>query len=350
VSISRKLLTIAAGGALAATSLVVSSPASARPAHVLRPAHTPESLTTLTSGPMHVITSTGKHLILSIQATRFAQNPGGSNAHRPSTLEISLRGNGGHENHAWSFKLAANSFADNAAGNGILKTAGQIAPYGRLSLIISPLSNLTTQVCDNANLNRIHRVALKGTFTFLTHSSGPNSWGKLAHRSIEFTHGKLSAGHGQDVEEACATIPCQAGVSWTASQGSVDLNGFAVAPKGKKPVSRLEADRSTTLSTPAQAVRFDTVIVKAPPPSLVTGGVVILTATSAGGIATGSGKLASNHHSAYHQDCSTGQMVGTEWNATYDALVPPLTFHEQIFGPLSIAVDKSATFMKVHIT
>jgi hypothetical protein len=345
VSISRKALAFAATGAIAAASLAGSSPASAGPSG------SPETLTVLTSGAMHVTTTSGKHLILALRATRFSHNPGGSDAHRPSTLLIGLRGNNGHEIHEWSFKLAANSFTDLAGGDGKLKTGGQIAPYGRLSLTISPLSNATTHVCDSANHNVIHRVALKGTLTVLTHSTGPNRWGAVAHRSVEFTHGRLVAGHGSDVEEACAKIPCQAGVSWTASHGNLDLNGVDVAAKGKKAVGHIEGNRLTKLSTPAHALRFDTVLVKAPAPTLATsGGTTTLNATSAGGIATGSATLTSTGHSHFSQDCVTGQTVGTEWNANYAADSTPLTLHEQIFGPMTIATDKNAEFMKVHIT
>jgi hypothetical protein len=341
---SRKLLTLAACGALAAASLAVSSPASARPAS------TPESLTVLTSGVVHVTTSTGKHLDLSIRATRFAKTAGGSNVHQPSTLQVSLRGDGGHELHQWSFRLAPNSFVDIAGGSGTLKTMGQIAPYGRLSLVISPLSNLTTQVCDNSNRNRIHRVALKGTLTFLTHSTGPDKWGGLAHREVEFTHGKLSAGHGPDVEEACTIIPCLAGVSWDASHGDITLLGDDVAAKGKNRVSRIVATRPVKLATPAHAVRADTVTVRAPAPTTATaGGITTLHATTAGGIVSGSAKLTSTGHVHYQQGCSVGHLAGTIWNAVYTAASPPLTAHEQIFGPLTIAVTKSATFINDHV-
>jgi hypothetical protein len=345
VSISRKLLTFAASSAIAAASLAGSTPASAGPSG------SPETLTVLTSGVMHVTTTTGKHLNLALRATRFSHHPGGSNAHGQGTLLIALRGNNGHEIHEWNFDLSPNSFTDVAGGDGTLKTGGQIAPYGRLSLIISPLSNATTQVCDSADHNVIHRVALKGTLMVRTHSTGPNSWGAVAHRGVEFTHGRLSAGHGADVEEACAKIPCQAGVSWTASHGNLGLLGLDVAAKGKKAVGHIQGNRLTTLPTPAHAFRFDTVTVKAPAPTLATsGGTTTLKATSAGGIATGSATLTSTGHSHFNEDCATGQTVGTEWNAHYAADSTPLTLHEQIFGPMTIAKDKNADFMKVHIT
>jgi hypothetical protein len=341
----RRLISLVSVAALAAAGLAVAAPAAARPAS------TPESLTILNSGVVHVTTTTGKHLVLSVRATRFAKRAGGSNAHRPSTVQISLRGNGGHETHSWSFTLAAGSFTDTAAGNGALKTAGQLGRYGRLSLVIAPVSRLITQVCDNDNANRVHQVSLKGTLTFRSRSPGAESWGAVARQSVSFSHGRLSAGHGPDVEEACAPAPCKAGVSWTATHANVDLNGTDVATKGHKPTSHLEANRSTRLSTPAHASRVDTVVVKAPAPRLASaGGVATLTAHSAGGIATGSAQLTSNHRNSYRQDCSTGQLVGKQWDATYDAPIESLTLHEQVFGPLRISVDSAATFRKVHIS
>ncbi|HEX3823342.1 MAG TPA: hypothetical protein VHV79_02625 [Mycobacteriales bacterium] len=344
MSSDRRFVRLLSGAAIAAAGLALAAPASARPAS------TPESLTILTSGVVHVTTTSGRHLSLSVRATRFAKNAGGSNADRPSTVAVSLRGNSGHETHTWSFTVAPGSFTDTSGGNGTLKTAGQLAPYGRLSLVISPVSRLTTQVCDNANGNQIHLVALKGTLKFRSHSPGTESWGAVAQRSVSFAHGRLSAGHGPDVEEACAAIPCQAGLSWTASHANIDINGTDVAAKGNKPVSHLEANRSIRLSTPAHATRIDTVIVKSPAPRLTSAGGATVTAHSAGGIATGSARLTSTRRSGYRQNCSTGQLVGKQWSATYDAAIRPLTLHEQVFGALRISADKNATFRKVHIS
>jgi hypothetical protein len=345
----RKLVTVAASGLIAAASLAVSSPTASA-----GPSASPETLTFLDSGTIHVTSTTGQHLRLSISGDRFANSEGSSNAHSKSSFGVELTSGNGQETHQWEFHLAANSFTDSATGGGSVTTGSQIAPFGKLALTMSPVGGAHTQTCDTDNHNVIHHVRLKGAISFNTHSPGSHSWGSLPTHSYSFPHAKLTAGHGSDVEEACAApFACQAGLMWNASHGPIDLLGFDDSVTGNKVVSHIEADRNVHLGTPAHAVRFDTIEVTAPTPAFASSsGHATLSVTTSGGVATGTAALSSTGHSPYSQDCNEGGhgVKGTLWNAHFQAGSTPLTFHAQIFGSMSIAKDPNAGFEKLHVT
>jgi hypothetical protein len=345
-TLSRKLFTGATASVIVAASIAFTAPAaSAGPS--------PETLTTLASGRIPVTSTTGKHLLLSINALRFASTPGASNAHSKSQLTVTLASTNGVESHQWVFPLAAGFFHDDGVnGVGTLATGSQIAPFGHLKLKITPTHSAVVQHCDSANKNVIHRERVRGSVSFHTHSTGANAWGSIATATFQFSHGKLTAGHGPDVEEACAKIPCQAGATWNANKGLLSLNGTDVARKGKKAVSRIAASRLVHIGTPANTQRLDIVKTTAPAPSLTPNGAqASLDITTSGGVATGSAKITSNTHSIYNAPCTGGQETGKSWSGPFHGGAGgPVTLNEDIFGPLSISLDKHATFQKFHIT
>jgi hypothetical protein len=331
----RQLASVVAGSALIAASVAASTPAAARPAG------SPETITFLNSGNVTVTTSTGKHLTLNVSANRFAHNSGASDAGRPGTMTVSLTGNKGHESHQWSFNVSGGSFT-----NTKLATGAQIAPFGAVSLAIAANGTPHTKICDADNHELVGHVTLKGTIRFKTKAG---AWGNI-HRTLTFAHGTLTGGHGDDVEESCSSIPCQAGATWVASHGDVSFNGTYLAAAGHQPVSRIVANRSVTFTSPAHAMRFDMLTVKAPPPNfVVTAGTTTLHVKSLGGIATGTATMTSSHRSAYDQGCATGEERGHSWNAHYVAGTKPLTFHEKVFGPLTISTDHAAFFDEFSI-
>jgi hypothetical protein len=298
-----------------------------------------------------ITTSTGKHLLLTVRASRIDRHDGASGTPRRSLLDVSLTGADRHEHHVWQFHLAPKSFHNDAAGNGHLRTGHQLASFGHISLAISPRSPTIVDQCDSQNRRLVHRVALTGTVKFRSHSPGPQSWGSISRKSVRFGRGRLAVGRGADVEEACARIPCRAGISWTASLGLLSFNGTDVARPGRTPVSRIQGDRLVNIAVPAHAVRFDTVKATAPPPVLgSSAGAKTLSATTSGGVATGSATLTAQHRGRYAQGCDTGQMIGRQWNAHYNAGTTQLTLHEQVFGPMTIATGKFATFQRVHVS
>jgi hypothetical protein len=342
VSRSRCLRALAAGGVLAAASIsLIAAPAYAAPP--------PESLTILTTHPLHVTSSTGKDLLLTVGAVRFANDASQSDAHSKGNLTLTLAKPDRSESHAWTFNLAANSFTSSPGGSGHLNTGSQIAPFGKTKLTMSPSSKGVKHGCGGGNFEILHNITLKGPIRLATHS-GTGGWGtvKLPGATL---HGRLRGGHGPDNEEACATAPpCTTGVSWTASHGHVTLLGLDVARKGKAHHSKIVGNRFVTFSTPSGATRLDVARTTAPAPTFSTvSGHRTLSVTTSGATSTGSATLTSRGHSPYAADCKGGQEKGRLWNASYQADTTALTLTEDIFGPMTIDHSRGASFQKVHI-
>jgi hypothetical protein len=343
VSRFRASVAVAAAVIAAAGSIVLSAP----PAIAGPP---PESLTVLKTLPIAVTSSSGKHLLLDVGAIRFSHNSSNSDAHSKGTVTLTLSKLTRTESHAWTFNLAADSFSTAADGSGKLDTGQQLGSFGQLNLTISPSTAGATKQCDTANFDVRHAVALKGPLKLATQSTGPHKWGTVNDRHFKIK-GLLSGGHGPDNEEACTPEPpCVAGITWTANQAEVTLLGSDVAAKGKHDISRIVGTRTHPISTPAHALRVDTIRTTAPAPTLAkVGGHETLDATASSGNSSGSATLTSSGHSPYAQSCRTGQEKGTLWNAGYAANDPPLALTENIFGTMSIDQDKGADFIKFHL-
>lgn len=309
----------------------------------------PESLTLLDTTPVHVTSSTHKHLLLSLDAVRFSSDPTQSDLHSAGTVSVTLSNLAKTETHEWTFDIGANSFETTTSGNGHLTTGTQMAPYGTVKTAVAAHSSAKQQ-CGAGNVQVNHKVAVKGKVTVKTHSSGPNSWGTVD--DVISLHGTLTGGHGADNEEACSTIPCMGGVTWIANKGPLSISGQNVARKGKKPVSTIDANRYVHLSTPAHATRTDDVTTKAPAPTfaMLNGHETLSVTTNPSGPAEGDAALSATSHGPYAQGCARGQEKGKLWGAHYGTADLPLTFSEDIFGPLSIITSKSANFERYHIS
>jgi hypothetical protein len=331
---SSKALTILGFTTLVAGTLVVAPhPAAAGP---LRQ---PETLTVLHTRVVKVTTSRHVQLDLSMLVQRAARHPGASNARSRSTLAITL--SKGSESHTWTFRLAGGSFTDNGLiGSGRVATGKQMAPYGVVALRFSPLSPKTVVVCDRHNAKINHRVGITGRVRLRTHSA----WGTYSGR-LSLRHGLLQAGHGQDVEEGCARIPCRGGVSWTVSQGLTSIDGLTTRSGG-----RLMASRLTRLSLPRHASRLDLVTIATPRPRLSGGALPSLSVHPTARGVTGGAKLRATASSPYRQDCASGQLRGHQWAATFSQGSPPLTFHEHVFGPLTVSSRPDQQLLLVHVT
>jgi hypothetical protein len=305
----------------------------------------------LSTHPISVTSSTGKNLLLDVGAIRFSADSTRSDTHSPGSVTLTLTNPAKTESHAWTFNLSTDSFSTAANGNGHLNSGTQLKPFGQTALTISALHGGVKHSCAADNYQIRHKVALKGSVTLKTHSSGTNSWGNVSLDSATFK-GTLFGGHGPDNEEACSGYPpCVSGISWLATKGNLTLSGSAVAPKGKSPVSTLDANRLVQITSPAQAIRVDDVTTPAPAPTLskLNGHKTLSVTTNSTGPADGDAALASTGKSPYANGCGGGEEKGALWNAAYATADLPLTFSEDIFGPLSISSSKSATFEKFHV-
>jgi hypothetical protein len=279
------------------------------------------------------------HVNLSMLAVRAAATPGKSNAGRKSTVEITL--SKGAESHTWTFHLAGGSFTENGlTGRGHVSSGPQIKPYGKIAVTFSALSAKHFVVCDNQNEKINHRLQVHGTLKLKTHSSWGTYSGKLALR-----HGLLEAGHGQDVEAACTRIPCQPGVSWTVGQALTSINGITTKTGGAVTATRL-----TKLAKPRHASRLDAVTASTPKPTLTSGDLPTLSVDPSGSAVTGTAELrATAGQTGYQQDCVSGQMVGSQWVARFVQGTPALTFHEHVFGAITVSSRSNQQLRSVHV-
>src|SRR4051812_12050461 len=122
---SRGLLAVVACGVLAAGTVVGGGSAGAATAP-------PESLTMLFSHTVHVTSSTGRHLLLKVNAVRHSDSATTSDRNSPGTLSIVLSSKSKVESHTWEFPISAGTFATTLRGNGSLKTGTQLAPFGKV--------------------------------------------------------------------------------------------------------------------------------------------------------------------------------------------------------------------------
>jgi hypothetical protein len=205
--------------------------------------------------------------------------------------------------------------------------------------------------CGAGDYEVDHKVALNGSLKLRTHSSGSSSWGNvtLDHATLK---GTLSGGHGPDNEEACGGFPpCMHGISWLASKGDVTLSGDLVGTKGQPAVGTVRGDRYTDLQAPVGAFRLDEVVANASSQTLSVehGHETLSVAADPAQAAAGDAALTAHGSGPYANGCAGGQEKGTLWTAKYATADQPLTFTEDIFGPISITATKSATFEKYHI-
>jgi len=339
----RTVLASVTAGILAGSGLLITTPAAVA-------GQLPESSTRLDTAPQPVRSTTGKDLILTLGAERHsrASKP---DAHAASKLTATLTNLNGTESHAWTFDLAKDSFRNASNADGQLKTGHQVAPYGSVDLSISAAHKGVKHDCGAGDFSVTHKVTLKGSVKLRTHSAGPSSWGTVKLRNITLK-GKLYGGHGPDNEEACTGFPvCLHGISWLASKGDITLSGDLVGAQGDHPIGTIRGDRYTELLKPVGGFRLDEVIAGASHQRLTKlNGTKTLSvvADAAQPAVAGGGTLTATAHSPWATGCAGGQEKGKLWTAKYVAADQPLTFAEEIFGPISLA-KAGATFEKYHV-
>ena len=338
MSKTRIALIIVASAALGVSALVATgSAASAKT--VITSKAAPETMSIVDSGPRRVTTTKHVHAKLSFEAIRHGAAPGLSDAGRKSTLAITLKK--GAESHTWQFILKGGSFTDNGAtGRGHISTGTtQIKPYGAAAITFSAIGAGTTTNCGATTSKVTHRLQLHGTLRLKTHSRWGNWSGK-----IKLFHGLLQSGHGTDYPEACVAIPCQAGVSWDAAKGQISIVGATVGSHGT-----MTANRRTKLSMPRHAARFDQVAIRTPAPQTSAGALPSLLISAPSGPVSGSARLKATSSQPYGLDCTGGSLTGTQWQANFTQGPSPLTFHEKVFGSITLPSLAGQDLRSLHV-
>jgi hypothetical protein len=360
----KRFLPAAAALSVVAATLVSGGSAAAI---AKRPAAPQLDYAIFTSHEVRVTTSTHHKLTLSVDASPtssivvLASSPAGrgltaassSNApnasNAPSSVDVALIDAKHHEDHGWLFRLKKGAVSLNpTTGKGSVATgATRIEPYGRVSLTFTPTGKTTTTRCQGTARTVSHQVNVVGKVQFNTHSSGRHSWGNVGSTKHPFKlkgRGTVQDQYGMGLcGKTLSQEPCASGIGWSTDTGAVGfaaLTGGALTSRGKTR-SEIEAFRGVSLPAPAHASREDEVSAAEPPPALtVVGGEPTLVIDATGSQVTGSAEMTSpTPETPMSRVCQTSHDENeTEWgDASFVNGDDPLTVHEQIEGPLTVA-------------
>ena len=81
---------------------------------------------------------------------------------------------------------------------------------------------------------------------------------------------------------------------------------------------------------------MDQVSINTPAPQISNDDLPSLTISPPNGPVRGSAKLQATSSQAYAVDCTGGTLNGTQWRATFTQGSRPLTFHEKVFGSITL--------------
>jgi hypothetical protein len=293
--------------------------------------------------PFPVTTSTGKHLRLTVGGASFG-TPSTPPVHAPASIDVTLATKNGAESHQWVFQLAEGSFKDKIAkSKGDLNTGpSQIAPFGHVDAAFSPAAKGSTLVCGHTTVKSRPLNVVTSVF-FDTQTAGWGKVGTKTHPFVTTVASRLRTQYGGAQCPKPKPTRCLSEVTWGAADPAtfVDIEGRGIHHTGS-----IDASQFVSLTTPSEASRTDNVTVSAPRPVLiVASGKPTLKVKSHGGLVTGSATLSSSVSADVAKiPC---RHKGTEkqrgWTDVAFANGPsPLTIHEQIEGPLSMADNSTA--------
>jgi hypothetical protein len=121
----------------------------------------PSSIT-FTGQWVAVTSATHQRLSMQISGAQFPV-PSKAN-HAPGAITVQLRTPNRRETHEWTFELSSVSFNDNSStGKGSISTgASQIAPFGHISLSLTPTGSASTQHCTKTTTVVTRPMGLPG--------------------------------------------------------------------------------------------------------------------------------------------------------------------------------------------
>jgi hypothetical protein len=279
-----------------------------------------------------VSSSTHKKLTFFISASHSAK---GSSTPASSSAQFIVNAKGAHDSHTWAFPLSHNSVSYSVAtGKGTINSGKQAKPYGTLKLSIKNKGKKKVSGCQAQKLV-VQPVVLKGKWGFNTRSHGKNRWGKK-FRSGKF-RGRLSYFLGSGSCGSSST--CTRAVTWSASHlfgASFNQVFFSGQVAGAN--STLTASRNVTLAKPKNSSRSDVVALTrhTKQKSSFKKGRATVTVGASGGV-KGNATLSGPQGSNLSGQCGKGHtQVNTTWDSAYKNGSTPLTFKEQIEGPLKL--------------
>jgi len=310
---------------------VTSVTASAAPAGP-RPALVPAGFT-LVDASQSLTSSTGKKLTFVLSATHGSAQ---------STMAVTVAHTGSPESHTWTFPLPNPSDItyDTGTGLGSLKTGTAIGKFGSMNLSIKSAGKVVSVGCGRTRTSQ-QPVTVTGALTFKTLSTGAARWGFVGGTTpLTFTgQNVISIPDGADKLCGSTLPPCVIGVDWEAhnivSTGFTQLIGDDTTTNGVT-TSTITAFRTTTLTSPAGAVRTDHSTIPVTPPTFTTSGAsASLKVPASGTLVTGSAAFVGSSENAMPAlACGLpGQeSAKTAWLATYTNGAQPLTIHAEIDG------------------
>lgn len=330
---SRARARAAATGAVGAALVVgglAAMPAHAQGSGAQAPSVNAVSVSTAST---KVTSSTGHHLTISVYA--FSQKGG-----HPS-ISVSLRTT--QESHGWSFTGPRTAVAVDSTGKGSITLSGtQMGGYGHLKLHLKPVGKARTQKCGGEPQSKTRPVTVSGTMFFNTKSTGTHKWGTVGSNRKTFTFARTdSVTWTYNTTHSCPSPPptCYTSRSWSRSVSTLKTYTYLSGGVAGK-AGYVSAFRSTQLSKPKGASRYDSMSLKAKPSSLTVAndGSAVMKVF----LGTGSATLKAPPGSTFDQPCGTGtkQEHTTSWSGSYQNGPKQLRAPAQIFG--SIALPNSS--------
>jgi hypothetical protein len=259
------------------------------------------------------------------------------------------------ETHIWTFPDTSTALKLSPSGNGTLQVpAAKLAPFGAVSLKITPTGTPKTQSCQGTPGTKTQHVKVSGTFYFDTKSTGAGKWGTIGSRRTTFTFpvtNEVIWSYLPQGADRCGgtgggdgpALPCTPSLLWDDEVGAVDLSGFVVGG-----VSVITADRTVQLTKPAASTREDTLFGTGPTPQLTTTpDTTDPTASDASlpvsgeGDATGSATMTSSSSaSPLSVPCGNGAsgqtITASLWqHSAYANGTTPLAVDAEVFGAIS---------------
>lgn len=299
-------------------------------------AATTKSLT-MNSSVVHVTSSSGKSLSMSLMASKDTTSGSTTKATVTVTLSNAATPFGSGETHNWNFRLSRSSFGYTAP-IGKLSSASsagsQIAPFGSIALKFTKTSQTTRQCKVTGSVTTV-KGTLQGSLHVNTNTA---AWGKVGSSSFAFsTPNRLLITSGCNDGNPPVTT-CYSGIQWYApSSGQSGISGATLTYSGGTQSTIIDGGRFVNLSKPAGASRSDSINEPGPPVTVDSGGNLVIKSKS-GTQVTGSAVITGGTTSTSSQPCktsagasktlSTTSHVGT-WSAPSSS---PLTLQFEIEG------------------
>jgi hypothetical protein len=272
---------------------------------------------------IHVVTSTHRHLSLSLSSLAYVTSEG-----RSQGANITLTASKGtSESHAWTVPLPGDHYSvKERSGKGSMSDKHLAKSFGSLNLKVLHAGKERTVTCGGAT-SKTYPSKISGTMSLVTKSTGSHKWGTLKGKVV-FDHTTLKVipeGDLPCVDQTCPSL----GISYQDGNAgaSLDVTGTS---EGKRELitffRKVQLSSSTDLND--SVTRTDLFIGRTKRPKLHLGSnTSTLTITGTGDI---TGKLSMSSRSDYTYTCQKESVTAHSASVTSQGFEA----HEQVFGIL----------------